>query len=314
MKRSVIQIANSTQLISLPRKWSQKYNIQKGDELEVEDKGSKIIISADGEITKPNEVEAKVDQLDKDSLIFLLRALYIRGYDQIRFSFANPYISHYRVGKKVTISSVIHKEVAICQGLDIIQERGNFILIKNISASSTKEFDTLLRRVFLLLIDTTNDLYIGAKNRDYVLLETFQGKHDTVTRLINYNLKILNTIGHPNYKDTIPLSNILSLLDVVIDILKNAARDIIEAKMKLGKKSLDIVNKVHDAVRLYYELFYNFSLDKAEKFIKYRNDALVEIKKQTSDLSKNDVRIVVMVEHILEILRDTYSSRMAMQY
>ena len=43
MKRSVIQIANSTQLISLPRKWSLKFNIQKGDELEVEEEGNKLL-------------------------------------------------------------------------------------------------------------------------------------------------------------------------------------------------------------------------------------------------------------------------------
>ncbi len=298
----------------MPRKWSQKYNIQKGDELDIKEEGSKLFVSVEEKTDRVPEIGVKVDQLDKDSLIFLLRALYIRGYDQIRFSFANPYLFHHRLGKKVTISSVIHEEVAICQGLDIIQERGDFILIKNISASSTKEFDTLLRRIFLLIIDTTNDLYIGAKNRDYALLETFQDKHDTVTRLINYNLKILNTIGHPNYKDTVLLSNILSLLDVVIDILKNTARDIIDAEMKLGAKAINVVNRVHDSVRLYYDLFYNFSFDKAEKFIEYRNGVLDEIKKQTKDLSKNDVRIVVMVEHILEILRDTYSSRMAMQY
>ncbi|MEK6868654.1 MAG: AbrB/MazE/SpoVT family DNA-binding domain-containing protein, partial [Nanoarchaeota archaeon] len=256
-------------MISLPRKWSQKYNIQKGDELDIKEEGNKLFVSAEEKTDEPSEIEVKVDTLDKDSLIFLLRALYIRGYDQIRFSFANPYIFHHRLGKKVTISSIIHTEVAICQGLDIIQERRDFIVMKNISASSTKEFDTLLRRIFLLLIDTTNDLYMGAKNRDYALLETFQDKHDTVTRLINYNLKILNTMGHPNYRDTILSSNILSLLDVVIDILKNAARDIIETEMKLGAKALKIVDKVHDAIRLYYELFYNFSLDKAEKFIKY---------------------------------------------
>lgn len=256
----------------------------------------------------------KVDGLDKDSLIFLLRGLYLRGYDQIKFSFANPYIVHYRLNKKVTISSVIHYEVGICQGLDIIQERGDFIILKNISASSTKEFDTMFRRIFLLLMDTTNDLYIAAKNRNYVLLQTFQDKHDTITRLINYNLKILNTIGHSNYKNTVLLSNILSLLEVVIDVLKNVARDIIEAKMKLGPKALSILNKIHDAVRLYYDLYYNFSFDKAEKFVKFRNDILMAIKKQTNDLSKNDVRILVMAENILEILRVTYSPRIAIEY
>ena len=47
MKRKVIQIANSTQLISLPRKWSLQFGIKKGDELEVEEKGSQIIVSTE---------------------------------------------------------------------------------------------------------------------------------------------------------------------------------------------------------------------------------------------------------------------------
>ena len=314
MKRKVIQIANSTQLISLPRKWAQKYNIKKGDELDVTDKGNKLLIAIEEPTTKLSTVEVKIDGLDKDSLIFLLRGLYIRGYDQIKFTFENPYIYYHRLNKKVTLSSIIHKEVGICQGLDIIQERKDFILMKNISASSIKEFDSLLRRIFLLVIDTANDLHIAAKNRDCALLETFQDKHDTITRLINYNLKTLNTIGYSDYKNTALLFNILSSLDIVTDILKNAARDIIEAKMKLGQTALKILNRIHESIKLHYELFYNFSFDKAEKFIESRNEISYTIKKQTNDLSKNDIKVLVMIQQVLEVLRDVYSSRMAMQY
>ena len=108
--------------------------------------------------------------------------------------------------------------------------------------------------------------------------------------------------------------NILSSLDIVIDILKNAARDIIEVKIRLGPKALTILNKIHESIKLNYELFYNFSFDKAEKFIYSRNEITDTIKKQINDLSKNDVRILVMVQQTLEVLRDIYSSRMAMQY
>lgn len=314
MKRKVIQIADSTQLISLPRKWALQHGIKKGEELDVGEEGNKLLITKEEESTEPQKIEVKVDGLDRDSLIFLLRGLYIRGYDQIRFVFDNPHIFYHRLNKKETISSVIHKEVTICQGLDIIQERGNFFVLKNISASSIKDFDTILRRIFLLLIDTTNDLCIAAKNRDYVLLESFQDKHDNITRLINYNLKTLNTIGYSEHKNTRLLFSILSSLDLVIDTLKNAARDIIETKMKPGSKTLNILRKIQESMKLYYDLFYNFSFDKANKFVKSRQDVINTIKKQINDLSKSDVRIVVMAEHALEVLRDLYSLRMSMEY
>ena len=138
-----------------------QFNVKKGDELEVEEQGNKILISAKEESSKLSTVEVDIDGLDKDSLIFLLRGLYIKGYDQIRFTFSDPYLFHYRLNKKATISSVIYKEMSTCPGLDVIQERNNFILMKNITVSSIKEFDTLLRRIFLLLIEVAHDFHFA---------------------------------------------------------------------------------------------------------------------------------------------------------
>ena len=52
MRRKVIQIAESTQLISLPRKWALKYNIKKGEELEIEENTFQLgyTIMGEGEI------------------------------------------------------------------------------------------------------------------------------------------------------------------------------------------------------------------------------------------------------------------------
>jgi len=49
-------------------------------------------------------------------------------------------------------------------------------------------------------------------------------------------------------------------------IFKNAARDIIETQMKLGPKALDILLKIRESIELYYDLFYNFSFEKANLF------------------------------------------------
>ena len=51
MKRKVIQIADSTQLISLPRKWALKYGIKKGDELDVEEQGSNVLVSTSRDLS-----------------------------------------------------------------------------------------------------------------------------------------------------------------------------------------------------------------------------------------------------------------------
>ncbi len=95
MKRRVIQIANSTQLISLPRKWTLQFGIKKGDELEVEEKGNKIEVSTE----KSRDIEKvvlDVSDLDRSSLIYYLRAAYRRGFDMVEVRFNLPKTKYFR--------------------------------------------------------------------------------------------------------------------------------------------------------------------------------------------------------------------------
>ncbi|MBD3164079.1 AbrB/MazE/SpoVT family DNA-binding domain-containing protein [Candidatus Woesearchaeota archaeon] len=314
MRRKVIQIGDSTQLISLPRKWALKHGIKKGDEMEIKEEGNHLVIASDIESRKKMDIEIKVDGLDKDSLIFLLRGLYIKGYHQIKFTWQNPYVTYHRFGEQTTISSIIHKEVRICHGLDIIQEKKDSFTLKNISISSVDEFDNILKRIFLLLMDTSNDLFIGVKNNDYLLLDSFQDRHDNITRLLNYNLKILNTMGYSDNNQTNFLFHIISSIDFIIDMLKNTARDISKNKLKLSNKAVKIIDWISKDLKSFHELYYNFDLKKAEKFVKERQEVLDTLQNSINDFSKNEIRILVMTEQLLEVLRDIYPARMAMEY
>lgn len=314
MRRKVIQIADSTQLISLPRKWAQHYGIKKGDELEIEEQGSNILVKKSGEPDKPMSIEVDVTNLDKDTLIFLYRGLYVRGYDEIKFIFNKPLMPHYKSGEKVKVISVIHGELSRSTGLEIMQERENFCVLKRISSYSIKEFDSVLKRAFLLLIDAAEDLYEGLKNRDFNLIATLEEKHSTITKLILYDLRILNTIGYREYENSFLLFHIVASLDLIIDILKNAARDMIEIKIKPTKECIEIVNMIKEAFKIYYDLYYNFTLEKAQKFSYERDKTLHMIKKHSKNLSKDDVRITVALQQCMEIFRNIYSTRIGMEY
>src|SRR3989344_7038203 len=110
MKRKVIQIAGSTQLISLPRQWAQKYGVKKGDELDVEEEGSKIIVRTENEVPY-NEIEIDVTNLDKSSIMHSIRGLYRCGYNTLKITFNKPLSIDYRTGETPSILSIIHEEV-----------------------------------------------------------------------------------------------------------------------------------------------------------------------------------------------------------
>ena len=115
-------------------------------------------------------------------------------------------------------------------------------------------------------------------------------------RLMSYNKK------HNKIKNTGILFELLT---------RQITADVLNGK---NSKAVNILKKVLESIKLHYDLFYNFSFEKTENFIELRNEVIDSIKKQSKKLSNDDVRILVMVEHILEVLRNTYSSKMAMQY
>ena len=72
MKRKVIQIANSTQLISLPRKWSQKYGVKKGDEITINYDGVVYrYVVRDTATVAPTKIEVLAQQFDKHELTLI---------------------------------------------------------------------------------------------------------------------------------------------------------------------------------------------------------------------------------------------------
>lgn len=309
MKRKVIQIANSTQLISLPRKWSLKYNIKKGDELEVEEQGNKILVGTEKGQEQRN-IEIDVTGLDRTSILYYIQNLYRVGYDEIKVIFDEPTTTHFRINEKKNVITIIHTEVNRLIGYEIVQQKENFCVIMDLSQSSIIEFDNILRRIFLLLNDANSDLLKGAKDMDISLIETIEEKHDSITKFISYCLRLLNKYGYPDHKKTMVLYHILATFDKIIDVLKNASRDLLKFKHRLNNKTIQLFNIINKTNRLYSEFFFKFDLKKAVQIYKNRNEMLNLLYLYRNKLPTDELVLVSKMEHALELLTDVEVARM----
>ena len=316
MKRKVIQIANSTQLISLPRKWSQKYNIMKGDELDVEEQGGRILISTEKDASL-GEVEIDITGLDRSSIMYYIRSIYRMGYDRIKVNFKNPTTIHYRTNEKKSVISVIHTEINRLVGVEIVQEKENFCTIRDLSQSSITEFDNVLRRIFLLITDTTKDLVDGIKSRNFLLVKTLEEKHDTITKFVSYCLRLLNKRGYPQSRKTSYLYHIIASLDRLVDVLKYTARYFIESKPRLSSEGVNVLLGIKKSVLFYSEFFYKFDLSKVTDLYKNREDILNAITKlsgRNKNVQEKELLLLNDMEHTLEILVDLTEARMGLEY
>lgn len=313
MRRKVIQIGGSTQLISLPRAWAQKYGIKKGDELNIEEDGGKIIVNTENNVPF-DDVEIDITGLDKSSIMHTIRALYRRGYDTIKVTFNKPLTVDYRTGETPSVISIIHEEVNRLTAVEIIQQKENFCIIKEISETGTKEFDALLRRMFILLTDASKDLLSGLNNNDVIMLQTIEDKHDSIARFASYCLRLLNKKGYSESGKALVMYHIISSFDKIADVLKYTSWRALSYKKKLTKKSLSVIEDIDKSLQMYYDFFYKFDMKKLRDLSENREKTKRKISFLTKTVPQHDVLILDTLAHTLEILLHITEARLSLEY
>ncbi|MEK6942672.1 MAG: AbrB/MazE/SpoVT family DNA-binding domain-containing protein [Nanoarchaeota archaeon] len=312
MKRKVIQIANSTMLVSIPRKWAQKYGVKKGDEIEVEENGNKLVIGADAGVELKN-IEVDITGLNRTMIIYYIQNLYRCGYDEIKVIFNSPVVKYLRKNEEVSVISILHKEANRLLGYEIIQQKDNFVIIRDISTSSIKEFDTVLRRIFLLINDVSSDLLKGMSENNKPLLQTIEEKHDSITKFISYCLRLLNKYGYPDHRKTSMFYHILATLDRSVDVFKYAARDILALKKGVSPKTVNLYKMIDEEVKLLHQFFFNFDTKKVDELYTKRNEFLSSLNGQKSKMSADDILLISKLSLVMELFLEIEVSRMGVE-
>jgi phosphate uptake regulator len=263
-------------------------------------------------------VEIDVTNLDRSSIMYYIRSLYRMGYDEVRVNFKNPETMHYRLNKTMQVISVIHTEVNRLVGFEIVQQKENFCLVKDLSPNpSAAEFDNVLRRIFLLISDAIKDLVDAITNKNFLLAKTIEEKHDTITKFVSYCLRLLNKRGYEAPRKTSYLYHIIASLDRLVDILKYSARFFLEIKQPISKDGIIILTNIKKSVDIYADFFYKFNLSNVIELYKNRELVLNSIKKLSAkgkNISEKEILLLNDMEHTLEILVDLTEARMGLEY
>jgi hypothetical protein len=205
----------------------------------------------------------------------------------------------------------VHEEVNRLVGLEVIQQKEDFCVIKDLSEPSPREFDNILRKVFLILNDVCADLITSIEKKDSILLETIEEKHDSVTKFISYCLRLLNKRNQG--RNDILLYHILSNLDKIMDSIKYCGRGINESGNNLKKETISILKKVVYSIIRYYELFYNFNFSIVSDLYRNRDDVIKDIILLSKNHPRKELLILEKSAAILELITDVSETRMGME-
>ena len=311
-QRQLIQHGLSSLTVSLPRKWLDDRKLKKGDSVLVKEEGNALVLTTEKTVER-GKISINVTGLDYGSIKHYLQGLYRFGYDEIEVFFDKPTTVRFKTGETHSISSFLHEKVNQFIGMEILEQSHNRILLKTIIREADEDFTNILRRVFLLLKDTSETLVNGIKTQDALTLKAVQEKHEMSNKFSNYALRLLNKYGYPDVKKTCIYYHIIAQLDRIVHAIKLVALYTPAQKKKFSKETIHLFQEVHSCLEIYYDFFYNFDLKKVETFNRKR----YEIRKQTwklKNISLQEQHSLILYSDILELLIDIIDARMGLEY
>lgn len=310
MKRKVVRHGSNTLTVSLPAKWCRLCGVEPGAELDVLEKGRSLVIGGHRD-SRERTVTADVSNLDRTSILLLIQGFYRYGYDVIEVTSNVKTVPHHRTRAAVNLPGLVYDVANRLIGAEIISASSGRFVIKRIAEESMDDFPTVLRRIFLLVSEMLDSFISGAQKNDTDVLASIEFKHSNIKKFINYCLRLLNKYGDIDPRKTCFNFHIISLLSKAEDIVKNSSRLLLKHKIRMKPAAYDLLKDIQQSVQLYYELFYDYKIDKVGKINKHR-DAFRD-KLFSSKLSDKESVIVGGLSQIVELVLDMTETRMALE-
>jgi len=292
MKRKLVQHGYSSLSITLPNKWLKQFSLKKGDEVDVSQHEKDLVVS-----TGEKEESQKKTFDVTESGIFTknnLNHLYLLGYDELEIKFDD----------EKTLQD-IKSRVSECIGYEIIDQKPNKVYIKSIATALESDFDLLLRKAFLITSEMGKEVLEAVSRQDYAKLKELRHLEAINNRFAMCCARILNKKGHPNYKRTLQIYEVVKQLERICDEYKYICDLLAEHNGKLAKPILDLFKKTNDYYYSFYKLFYKFEPELKKQVYDHRKSLLKEGEEL---LTKSKGKETALVYHLMNLITKTYDA------
>ena len=289
MKRSIVQHGSSSLTITLPIKWAERFNLKKGDDLEVEEAGTQLVISTPkaATITKKEVHTTEFGIFSKNNLSHL----YQLGYDEIEVHFTD----------NQTLDD-IKKRISNCIGYEIIDQKKNSVQIKAIATTLDEEFETLLRKSFLITKEMAEGIVSAIEKQEYNELKTLREMETLNNKFTDVCIRILNKRSYKVPQRTMQMYEIIKNLERIADEYKYLCDVLAQQKKKLDKETLTAIKEATEYYTTFYTMFYKF--DPALKKKIYDRKKILE--RYTEQLKNSSGTTTLILHRCMNIIDKCY--------
>jgi len=289
MKRKVVLHGPSTLTVSLPTTWVKKFNIKKGDELEVEEQGRELKISTERDFTLDKK-EFNIGDLEKLVRVYITSS-YVQGCDEISIKYKD-------ISQVEKIRDFISRELI---GFEIVKQNKDGCLIKNLATPNKDEFNIALRRIFLLLIDFSDECLDAIQKDDTKRLKNMWLMDCNINKFTNYCLRLLTKTGHINHKKIPLYYYFVKSLEEIADRYEDLCKFHLNNNKKASKEFISILKEINNHLNEFYNLFYKYDEKKIEILIS-------ELKLVNNKILNSKEKLSTNLHSIYKDIRDLLSA------
>ncbi len=185
-----------------------------------------------------------------------------------------------------------------------MDQTNNLLLIKSISEEQISEFDTSLRRVFLITITMAKNILESLKDPKTNNPNTCLTLEETNNRFTNFCERLLNKKGYNNTKDSNMIYTIVWELEKVADELKYIAQYMEEQKMKdpFSKGTISDFEKTMEVINSFYEVFYRYDEELINKINSLRKEIIQSCNESYKTKKGPELKIIHHITNITQMI------------
>ena len=288
MKRRLVKQGERALTVTIPAAWAKKQHLTAGDEVDVFEGDTGLTITTE---KKQPIKEIIVDASGLTPRLadrFIARA-YQKGYDKITIKFSDH-----------EVMKAIKDKVPELLGYEILNTEKNKVEIQVVSKQLDLDFDTMLRRALLLLMEMGQTCHDAWKSQDKKALEEIFYQDLDVNRFLYFCLRVLNTS-----------QEMVSFGRSIIYYLIESLEDLGDELKALGKHLSDLppdaellqtISKMNEMFRLSYEFFYTPDTKKALRAYRLSKDIQQFIDEQLEKKPAKYVKVLVSIDFSVRVI------------
>lgn len=290
MKRKLIELAKTTKVVSLPLKWVKKHNLKKGDELNLDIRGSDILLSLQEPVRQ--EIEKEITIKKETPLRYVRSLIYAhfrKGTTTLNVNFD---------GKEIL--NEIFDSLQQTIGYEIINQTKNTCTIKSVARFDKEQFKEHFRRLFHLITLISTEILTQWQAQELENNTQLNNLQLTVQRIVNSCFQMLSVKEEStiktNYFTYLIINNMYKISNEYGYITKHINKE----KSKPNKALLDYFRKTNAFLKELISQYFCEETNDNEKFT-VKKDAL---------LWKDGYGLIaqepILIHHLMSIVRRTY--------